>query len=157
MKKFRVVLQKYGVLGFSRISEIILLKKNPWNRFTAAWTRSTGPAHDSTSLMKRRSLATGSTTRIKPSESLFLDLISTADLEADGYDGFVLDLLAPAKSGMGKHHGRRWWGAPSSPYATSFSKPKAPRRWEVSVLTTYRARRWTTDSRRRRGGSAGAW
>jgi hypothetical protein len=45
MKKFGGVLQKYDVLGFSRISGIILLKKNPWNRFTAAWTWSMGLAH----------------------------------------------------------------------------------------------------------------
>jgi hypothetical protein len=30
---------------FSRISRIILLKKNPWNMFTAAWTDSMGPTH----------------------------------------------------------------------------------------------------------------
>jgi hypothetical protein len=79
--------------------------------------------------------------QIKPSELLFLDLISTADLRADDYDGFVLDSSSPAKSGAGRCHGQRQWGAPSSPYAASFSKPKAPtrsRRWEVSVLTTYR-------------------
>jgi hypothetical protein len=136
-------LQKYGVLGFSRIYGIILLKKNLWNRFTAAWTRSMGPANESTGLIKRRSLATGSTARIKPSELLLLDLISTADLGADGYDGFVLDSSAPAKSGVGRRHGRRRWGAPSLPYAASFSKLKAPtrsRRWEVSVLTTYHGR-----------------
>jgi hypothetical protein len=45
MKKFRGVLQKYDVLGFSKISRIILLKKNLWNRFTAAWTGSMGLAH----------------------------------------------------------------------------------------------------------------
>jgi hypothetical protein len=38
-------LQNYGVLGFSRIFGIILLKKNPWNRFIAACSRSMGPAH----------------------------------------------------------------------------------------------------------------
>jgi hypothetical protein len=116
-----VFLQKYDILGFSRFSGIILLKKNPWNRFTATWI--------------------GLTARIKPSESLFLDLISTAYLGADGYDGLVLDSSAPAKSGAGRRYGRRRWGAPSSSYATSFSKPKAPtqsRWWEVSILTTYR-------------------
>jgi hypothetical protein len=51
-------------------------------------------------------LAIGSMARIKPSEPLFLDLISTADLGADGYDGFVLDSSAPVKSGVGRHHGR---------------------------------------------------
>jgi hypothetical protein len=79
--------------------------------------------------------------RIKPSEPLFLDLISTIDLGADDYDGFTLDSSAPVKSGAGRRHGRRRWRAPSSPYAASFSKPKAPtrsRRWEISVLTTYR-------------------
>jgi hypothetical protein len=136
-----VFLQKYDVLGFSRISGIILLKKDPWNRITATWTGSMGPAQESTGLIKRRSLATRSTARIKPSEPLFLDLISTADLGADGYDGFVLDSSAPTKSRVGRRHSRRWWRAPSSPYAASFSKPKAPtrsRRWEVSILTTYR-------------------
>jgi hypothetical protein len=91
-------------------------------------------------LVKRRPLAIGSTTRIKPSEPLFLDLISTADLRADGYDGFVLDSSAPTKSGAGRRHGRRWWGAPSSPYTTSFSNLKVPtrsRRWELSILITY--------------------
>jgi hypothetical protein len=105
-KSSGVFLQKYDILGFSRISRIILLKKNPWNRFTATWI--------------------GLTTRIKPSKSLFLDLISTADLGADGYDGLVLDSSAPAKSGVGRRYGRRRWGAPSSSYAASFSKPKAP-------------------------------
>jgi hypothetical protein len=78
--------------------------------------------------------------RIKPSEPLFLDLISTVDLRADDYDGFTLDSSAPVKSGAGRRHGRQRWRAPSSPYAASFSKPKAPtrsRRWEISVLTTY--------------------
>jgi hypothetical protein len=134
-------LQKYDVLGFSRIFGIILLKKNPWNRFTAAWTGSMGLAHESTGLIKHQPSATGSTARIKLSEPLFLDLISTADIGVDGYDGFVLDSSSPAKSGAGRCHGRRWWGAPSSPYAASFSKLKAPtrsRQWEVSVLTTYR-------------------
>jgi hypothetical protein len=107
------------------------------------WDSGPGPpasAHGSTSFIKRRPLATGSTARIKPSELLFLDLIATVDLRADGYDDFVLDSSAPVKSGAGTHHGRRWWGAPSSPYGALFSKPKAPtrsRRWEVSVLTTY--------------------
>jgi hypothetical protein len=32
-------------MGFSRIFKIILLKKNPWNRSTAAWTGSMGLAH----------------------------------------------------------------------------------------------------------------
>jgi hypothetical protein len=40
-----VFLQNYDILGFSRIFEIILLKKNLWNRFIAAWTGSMGPAH----------------------------------------------------------------------------------------------------------------
>jgi hypothetical protein len=35
-------LQNYSVLGFSRIFGIILLKKNPWNRSTDAWTGSMG-------------------------------------------------------------------------------------------------------------------
>jgi hypothetical protein len=39
--------------------------------------------------------------QIKPSEPLFLDLISTADLGADDYDGFVLDSSVPSKSGRG--------------------------------------------------------
>jgi hypothetical protein len=43
-----VFLQNYDVLGFSRIFGIILLKKNLWNRFTAAWTRSMVSAHEST-------------------------------------------------------------------------------------------------------------
>jgi hypothetical protein len=101
-----VFLQKYDVLGFSRIFGIILLKKNLWNRST---THGPGPwalAHESTSLIKHRPLAIGSMARIKPSEPLFLDLISTADLGADGYDGFVLDSSAPVKSGVGRHHGR---------------------------------------------------
>jgi hypothetical protein len=45
------------------------------------------------------------------------------------------------ESRAGRRHGRRRWGAPSSPNAASFSEPKAPtqsRRWEVSILTTYR-------------------
>jgi hypothetical protein len=135
-----VFLQKYDVLGFSRIFGIILLKKNPWNMFTATWVGSMGPAHESTCLIKRRPLATGSTARIKPSKPFFLDLISTTDLGADGYDGFMLDSSAPAKSGARRCHGRWRWGAPSSPCAGSFFKPKAPtwsRRWEVSILTTY--------------------
>jgi hypothetical protein len=40
-----VFLQNYDVLGFFRICGIILLKKNPWNSFTAAWTGSTPLAH----------------------------------------------------------------------------------------------------------------
>jgi hypothetical protein len=98
-------------------------------------------AHWSTGFIKCRPLATRSTAQIKPSEPLFLDLISTADLLADGYDGFVLVSSGPVKSGVGRCHSLRRWGAPSSPYAALFSKPKAPtwsRRWEVSVLTTYR-------------------
>jgi hypothetical protein len=109
-------------------------------RVTAAWTGSMGPAHESTGLIKHQLLGTRLTARIKLSEPLFLDLISTADIGANGYDGLVLDSLSPVKSEAGRCHGRRWWGAPSSPYAASFSKPKAPtrsRRWEVSVLTTY--------------------
>jgi hypothetical protein len=43
-KSSRVFLQNYGVLEFSRIFGIILLKKNLWNRFRAAWTGSMGPA-----------------------------------------------------------------------------------------------------------------
>jgi hypothetical protein len=97
-----VFLQKYDVLGFSRI---ILLKKNPWNKFTAAWTGSMGPAHESMCLIKHRSLATRSTARIKPCELLFLDLISNVDLGVGGYDGFVLDSSAPAKSRAGRRHG----------------------------------------------------
>jgi hypothetical protein len=92
--------------------------------------------------IKRRPLATRSTAWIKPSAPLFLDLISTADQGADGYDGFVLDSSAPVKSGAGGDRGQRQWGAPSSPYATSFSKLKAPtrsRRWEASVLRNYHA------------------
>jgi hypothetical protein len=57
-----------------------------------------------------------------------------------GLNGFVLDSSAPMKSGAGRRHGRWWWGAPSLPCATLFSKSKAPTRsrwWEVSVLTTY--------------------
>jgi hypothetical protein len=107
---------------------------------TRLWTRSPASAHGSTGFIKSRSLATGSTAQIKPSELLFLDLISTADLRADGYNGFVLDSSAPTKLGAGRCHGWWRWGAPSSPYATSFSKPKAPTRsgrWKVSVLTTY--------------------
>jgi hypothetical protein len=91
--------------------------------------------------IKHRSLATGSMAGIKPSEPLFLDLISTADPRADGYDGFVLNSSAPAKLGAGRCHHRGRWGAPSSPYTASFSNPKVPtrsRRWELSVLTTYR-------------------
>jgi hypothetical protein len=83
-------------------------------------------AHGSMIFIKRRPLATGSTAWIKPSAPLFLDLISTADQGADDYDGFVLDSSAPAKSGAGGDRGQRRWGAPSSPYATSFSKLKAP-------------------------------
>jgi hypothetical protein len=127
-------------MGFSRISGIILLKRNLWNRFTAAWTGFMGPVHESMGLIKRWSLATGSTARIKPNILLFLDQISSADLRADGYDGFVLDSSALVKSGVGRRHGQRLWGAPSSPYAASFSKPKAPtwsKWWEISVLTTY--------------------
>jgi hypothetical protein len=101
-----VFLQNYGGLRFSRIFGIILLKKNPWNRFTAAWTGSMGLAHESTGLIKRWPLAIGSMARIKPSKPLFLDLISTADLGADGYDGFVLHSSTPSKSGAGRHHGR---------------------------------------------------
>jgi hypothetical protein len=44
-KSSGVLLQNYGVLGFFRIFRIILLKKNLWNRFTAAWTGSTPLAH----------------------------------------------------------------------------------------------------------------
>jgi hypothetical protein len=40
-----VFLQKYGILGFSWISRIILLKKSLWNRFIAVWTGSTPLAH----------------------------------------------------------------------------------------------------------------
>jgi hypothetical protein len=32
-------------MGIFRISKIILLKKNKWNMFTAAWTGSMGLAH----------------------------------------------------------------------------------------------------------------
>jgi hypothetical protein len=64
-------------------------------------------AHGSTGFIKRRSLATGSMARIKPSEPLFLDLISLADLGVDDYDDFVLDSSAPVKSGAGRRHGRR--------------------------------------------------
>jgi hypothetical protein len=98
-------------------------------------------AHRPTGFIKRRSLATGSMAQIKPSELLFLDLISNVELGADGYDGFVHDSSAPGKPGAGKCRGWWRWGAPSSPYTASFSKPKAPtrsRQWEVSVLTTYR-------------------
>jgi hypothetical protein len=122
------------------------------SRRICTWDCGPGPpalAHGSTGFIKRGSLATGSTARIKPSEPLFLDLISTTDLRADGYDSFVLDSSAPAKSGAGRRHGQRRWGAPSSPYAASFSKPNAPtrsRRWEVPVFTTYRGGDgpWTT-------------
>jgi hypothetical protein len=100
-----VFLQKYGVLGFFRISKIILLKKNPWNRFTATWTGSMGSGSRVYGLIKRRLLATRSTAWIKPSEPLFLDLISTADLRADGYDGLVLDSSVLVKSGAGRRHG----------------------------------------------------
>jgi hypothetical protein len=41
------------------------------------------PAHESTDLIKRRPLATGSMAWIKPSKLLFLDLISIVDLRAD--------------------------------------------------------------------------
>jgi hypothetical protein len=108
------------------------------------WGCGPGPpasAHGPTGFIKCRPLATGSTAWIKQSEPLFLDLISTAHLGVDGYDGFVLDSSALVKLGTGRHHGQRWWGAPSSPYADSFSKPKAPtrsRRWEVSIWATYR-------------------
>jgi hypothetical protein len=50
-----VFLQNYGVLGFSRI---ILLKKNLWNKFTAAWTGSTPLAHGAPN--RNRFLAIGS-------------------------------------------------------------------------------------------------
>jgi hypothetical protein len=57
--------------------------------------------------------------RLHPFFILLSDVIRIADLDA---------------------HDRWRWGAPSSLYAASFSKPKAPtwsRWWEVSVLTTY--------------------
>jgi hypothetical protein len=41
-KSSGVFLQNYNILGFSRFFRIILLKKNPWNMSTAAWTESMG-------------------------------------------------------------------------------------------------------------------
>jgi hypothetical protein len=79
LEKFRGVLQNYGVLGFFRIFRIILLKK-----IRRIGLQPHGPSHESTGLIKRLSLATGSTVQIKPSEPIFLDLISTAYLGVDG-------------------------------------------------------------------------
>jgi hypothetical protein len=127
--------------GFSGFTDLFSLRESH-----RTCPRDCGPgppasAHGSTGFIKCRPLATGSTARINPSESLFVDPISTVDLGVDSYDGFVLDSSTPTKSGAGRCCGRRRWGAPSSPYSASFSKHKAPtrsRRWEVSVLTTYR-------------------
>jgi hypothetical protein len=99
-------LQKYDVLGFSKIFRIILLKKTCGIDLQPHGPGPWASAHECTGLIKRRPLATSSTTRINPSEPLFHDLISTTDLRVDGYDGFMLDSSTPAKSGAGRCHGQ---------------------------------------------------
>jgi hypothetical protein len=73
-------------------------------------------AHGSTDFIKRRSLATGSTTWIKPSESVSRLIISAVHHRSDGWDGWLRPRAARAHALSGT------------------SRPSVVARWSLSFL-----------------------
>jgi hypothetical protein len=69
--------------------------------FTAPWIGSTGVGswvHESMDFIKRRLLASGSTTRIESSEPVFRLLISAVHRWSDGWGGWLWPRAAPARA-----------------------------------------------------------
>jgi hypothetical protein len=74
-----VFLQKYDVLGFSKIFRIILLKRIPWNWFMGLYTEFTAPVHES--------MVGGSRAEISPVEGVWWLLITYVHLGSGGPRG----------------------------------------------------------------------
>jgi hypothetical protein len=74
----------------------------------ARWTRSTGVGSRSTNFIKCQPLATGSTARIKPSESLSWLLISVVHHRSNGWVGWLRPGAARART-HGSSFLKPWW------------------------------------------------
>jgi hypothetical protein len=109
---------------------------------TAPWTGCTALAHGSTDFIKHRSLVTGSTTRIKPIESVSRLLISAIHRRSDGWGGWLA--LAAAHRGRARRLTRvRVFSSYSGRFSMRFA-PTGSQRWGERDYANLNQRRAAT-------------
>jgi hypothetical protein len=142
-------------MGFSRIFRIILLKKihgiclqlhgpGPW-----------APAHESTGLIKQRSLVDGSTTQIKTRERVSDNLIVAVNAGMDGSQRLGWQRRRDHGGAPGLRRwltGIRCYRSSGSPNFTRYSPKASWRRGDLDSLTL--GWRWRLATARRLGASS---